>query len=271
MFAKMEDGGSAPVLRPWSGDGSEPFSLGMNLLAPFSNRISGGGFVFDGIFHELPANLEGEPFPIHGDAFQKAWCVDDHGPAFARLSLTDAGLGPFRYSAEVSYALEDGRLHTALALANEGPTLPFGGGLHPWFPRRQDTELEFFARQVWLEDAQHLPVRKVPLEDVPAWDFTASRLLPEGWINNAFCDWSGNARIVQQGFGIEVDIVAHAPLDTAIVYSPGAHADFFCFEPVSHAVDALNQPGMPGLVTLAPGERVSFSVSIGWRNAPSPA
>jgi aldose 1-epimerase len=54
-------------------------------------------------------------------------------------------------------------------------------------------------------------------------------------------------------------IAAAAPLGTAIVYSPGAAADFFCFEPVSHAVDAFNRPGNGGLL-LGPGETARAEV-----------
>ena len=50
------------------------------------------------------------------------------------------------------------------------------------------------------------------------------------------------------------------PLSTYIVYSPSDKADFFCFEPVTHPVDAHNLPGGPeanGLSILAPQEAVS--------------
>ena len=38
-----------PVLRPWSGDERNLFSLAHNVLVPFSNRISSGGFNWNGI------------------------------------------------------------------------------------------------------------------------------------------------------------------------------------------------------------------------------
>ena len=57
--------GRAPValLRPWDGAGP----LGCELLIPWSNRISGGGFEFDGRFHAVEPNIAGEALPIHGD------------------------------------------------------------------------------------------------------------------------------------------------------------------------------------------------------------
>ena len=83
--------------------------------------------------------------------------------------------------------------------------------------------------------------------------------MPPGWINNAFLEWDGRARIDWTDRDLSLDVTADAPLRTFIVYSPGASADYFCFEPVSHPVDAHNL-GEPiektGLVELAPGETI---------------
>jgi aldose 1-epimerase len=264
MDARLANGDTAAVLRPWGGPEAGLFGVGMNLLAPFSNRISGGGFSFDGTFHRIYPNLDGEAFPIHGDAFQRAWTVVEHGETFARLALEDGRIGPFRYSAEVLYRLKNGVLSTTLAMTNSGPSLPYGGGFHPWFPRRETTRLRFQAQRIWLEDDRHLPTDHVPLGDRPDWDFGQDRTLPDHWINNAFTDWDGTARIEQPEIGIAVTLRSAPLLGTVIVYSPDAASEFFCFEPVSHSVDAINQPGRPGLVTLAPGDSLEFSMTLGW-------
>ena len=55
---------------------------------------------------------------------------------------------------------------------------------------------------------------------------------------------------------------AEAPMSTYIVYSPAAETDFFCFEPVTHPVDAHNLPGgaeANGLIVLEPAEEMSIS------------
>ena len=47
------------------------------------------------------------------------------------------------------------------------------------------------------------------------------------------------------------------------VYSLDADCPIFCFEQVSHVIDALNLPGTPeetGLRVLAPGEETGMSV-----------
>jgi aldose 1-epimerase len=266
VTALLPEGREAPVLRPWARDSAAgQFALASNVLVPFSNRISGGGFTFDGIFHPVEPNLAGEPFPIHGDGFQKAWTIEERSDSTASLVLADGGIGPFRYDARQDFVLDDGTLRIELAIASRSPRpLPFGAGFHPWFPRLADTALRFLARQVWLEDARHLPTEELDISARPDWDFSTVRPLPKGWINNAFTGWDGIAAISQPSLGITVDIAASANLDVAIVYSPNADAAFFCFEPVSHPVDAHNLPGRPGLKALAQGESLSAAMTLHW-------
>lgn len=103
-----------PLFRPWPNGGStNPFELACNLLLPWSNRISAGGFTFDSKFHELLPNVAGEPFPIHGNGFSKEWDVDDLTQDKASLSLFSDGPGPYRYRAEVTYALAGQALEVA--------------------------------------------------------------------------------------------------------------------------------------------------------------
>lgn len=261
---------TVPVLRPWTGRPEDgPFALACNMLLPFSNRISGGGFPFGGTFHEIAPNLAGEPFPIHGDGFQKAWEVERADARSARLFLREGGIGPFRYEARLELRLEEDALDVRLAVTSTAARkLPFGAGFHPWFPRDAATTLRFPASGIWLEDERHLPTRRIGLAKRPQWDFSCARPQPEGWINNAFTGWSGEATVVQPLSGIAVDIGASSNLDTAILYSPGREADFFCFEPVSHAVDAHNQSGQPGLEILAAGETLAASMRLAWREIP---
>ena len=63
-----------------------PFALGLNLLIPFSNRISGGGFRHDGVFHALERNAA-DPYPIHGNAFSLPWSIRETTANRAVLTL----------------------------------------------------------------------------------------------------------------------------------------------------------------------------------------
>ncbi|TJW35642.1 MAG: aldose 1-epimerase, partial [Mesorhizobium sp.] len=264
--ALLPDGRTVPVLRPWTGNAVDgPFAFACNILVPFSNRISGGGFAFDGVFHEIAPNLAGETFPIHGDGFQRAWAIEAASGQTASLVLPGGEIGPFRYEARQGFHLKDGALHVELTVTNTAPRpLPFGAGFHPWFPRLAETMLCFQASQIWLEDARHLPTVQVDVAARPEWDYSAVRPLPRDWINNAFTHWPGIATINQPELGISIEIAASPNLDVAVVYSPGSGADFFCFEPVSHTIDAHNQPGYPGLKILAEGQSLAVQMTLRW-------
>lgn len=239
------------------GAGLGPNGPGLYALAPWSNRISGGGFWFDGIFHPLIANVAGEAFPIHGDAWQASWRVEGRENRRVRMSHAARGFGPFSYGAQLDYELFDDRLAVRLEIANQAAAaLPYGAGFHPWLPRTPGTRLRAPARSVWLEDERYLPTENVAIAARPEWDFAHSRALPAGWINNGFRGWDGRATVVWEDRGVALDILASSPIDTYIVYSPGADSSFFCFEPVTHAVDAHNLapgPEAHGLRVLAPG------------------
>jgi aldose 1-epimerase len=252
------------VLREWSGRAEDgPFALALNLLAPFSNRIA-GGFDFDGRRYDLAPNLPGEPFPIHGDAFQRAWKVAARSGRSVTLALPEGEFGPFRYAAQVVYRLAPGDIEIALRLTSQARVpLPFGGGFHPWFPRSAATRLRFDAAGHWPEDARHLPASKTP-EPVPSdrrWSEPAP--LPAGWINAGFSGWNGAAEITQGAGSVSVRLIAHN-LATIILFAPSREVGFFCLEPVSHPVNAHNLPGQPGLSTLHPGESLTWSLNLKW-------
>ena len=240
-----------------------PFDLACNLLVPWSNRISGGGFRFRGRFHALEPNLAGEPLPIHGNGFSSEWEVAGASGLSAALTLDSQGPGLYKYAAEVRYTLDTGALKVGFKVINRGPfALPFGLGLHPWFPRTQDTTLRARATNLSLEGPFHLPADQVPVSEREDWNFSRARRLPPGWINNEFSGWDGRAEIVwaDRGLRLQVDTEGNPNLNAYIVYSPSENASFFCFEPVTHLIDAHNRPGGPtthGLVVLHKGEELA--------------
>jgi aldose 1-epimerase len=242
---------------------ARPFDLALNLLVPWSNRISGGGFFFGSEFYRLEPNVPGERFPIHGNAFSRAWKIESRDSTSAALSLDSMRPGPFRYAARVAYELRGGALAVSLMARNAGPKpLPFGLGLHPWLPRTTETRLEAKAERVALENSEHLPAGELDVRAREDWNFATPRRLPQGWINNAFLGWDGRASVAWPDRRISVEVSAEAPVSTYILYSPGADADFFCFEPATHPVDAHNLPGgaeANGLTVLEPKEEMSIS------------
>ncbi|HVY21044.1 MAG TPA: aldose 1-epimerase [Bauldia sp.] len=253
-------GASVPIFKP----GTSEVSHGCQLLVPWSNRMSGGGFEFEGRFHPVEPNVPGVPFPSHGDGFQKRWRVVSTTATRAELALDDGSIGPYRYSARVVYALDNGALVASLHVENRAAfALPYGLGFHPWFLRTAGTQLRAPAERVWIVDERNLPTGVEHLASRSDWNFSAQARLPRGPVNNGFDGWNGKAEIIQQDDGIVISIDASLELRVYVLYSPSEEDSFFCFEPVSHPVDAHHGAG---LKRLAPGETMQATMRVSWRN-----
>lgn len=134
-------------------------------------------------------------------------------------------------------------------------------GLHPWLPRDADTSLRAESSGVWLETADHLSGSHTVLPS--DWNFNAERLLPAAWTNNAFSGWNGRATICWPTRQLELHIRA-PKLEYFILYTPVSQP-VFCFEPVTHPVDAhnLKEPwSHAGLRVLEPNASTSIHVSF---------
>ena len=218
----------------------DPNHLSCYPLVPWSNRIAEGGFHVDGRWVALPLNREEEPWPIHGSGWQRAWQVQSHTADEVQLSLRESSAAAYNYLATLRYALHDNALQVDLAVTNTGAAaMPFGLGLHPFFPRHGEVHLLAPAPGVWLNDGQTpLPIERVAVP--PEWDFRNERALPDQGLDHAFHAWTGEAMIrwpaLQLGLGIK------AEADAFVLYTPEGD-DFFCFEPVDHPINAVHLPG----------------------------
>lgn len=85
--------------------------------------------------------------------------------------------------------------------------------------------------------------------------------LPRSWVNNAFDGWDRRARITRPKDRITISLTASRALDVFILHSPSQDADFFCFEPVSHSVDAHHGEG---LTPLEHGAMLSANMRLDW-------
>jgi aldose 1-epimerase len=179
------------------------------------------------------------------------------------LELTSDGPGPYRYQATSEYTIDRSSLTMRLTVVSRTDLpLPFGLGFHPWLPRTAATLLKAPAATVWLESADHLPVCSAPVTLREDWDFSLPQTLPPAWVNNAFTGWTGQATIEWRDRALTLDVEGSDRLRTYLLYSPSKDADFFCFEPVTHVVDAHNLPDGPesgGLAILSEGESASVS------------
>lgn len=259
-FERTAGGAVQPLFRPWRAEPDDvalppdPNRLACYPLLPWSNRISRGGFVCEGRRIELPRNRGDEPWPIHGSGWQRPWRIEDSGEDYALLSLEEFARDGYCYRASLQYLLGADALDVRLSATNTGPwTLPFGLGLHPFFPRDPDTRLYAPAREVWLNDGRTPLPRQ--LATIPErWRFGGARPLPADCVDHGFAGWSGEAWICWPRRGLRLEL--RADVDRFVLYTP-KDADYFCFEPVDHAIDAVNLPGgagVHGMTLLASGQ-----------------
>ena len=249
--------GRLPAFRPLTGEPRHEHDLALYLLLPFSNRIGGGGFAWNGRWYGVQPNVAGEGCPLHGDAWQNPWTVVEQSQTQVRLQFSSRQMPPFLYDAEIIWSLEGTSLCGALTLTHRGKNaMIYGGGFHPWFLRDPDTELQAHAEGWWSEDPLHLPTHWHALANDDSSSFSSSRPLPREFINAGYTGWDGRANVSWPGRGLALRIQADVPLNRYVVYSPGEEAKFFCFEPVSHDVNAHNasSPLGAGLMALSEGE-----------------
>ena len=269
-FDWIAGGRTDPLFRPWSPDPNaptgvtpDPNTLACYPLLPWSNRIGGGSFEHDGRTISVPLNRPGEPYPIHGHGWLSAWSVVHEGDDEIGLTLERTDGAPYASRARQTYALHESALTIDLAIENTGTAaLPFGLGVHPFLPRDRDTRLVAPATGAWLSGADSLPHTHAPVPD--DWQFAQQRALPDTLIDHAFSGWTGRATIAWPARGLRLNVSAAVPY--YVLYTPPGQG-FFCFEPVDHAINAVNLPGgakRHGMTLLTPGtsltRRFSFAV-----------
>jgi aldose 1-epimerase len=237
-----------------------PGKLGCFPLVPWSNRIAEGGFDCPDGWQSLTPNSLTDPLPIHGSAWQQPWQVVSQSSNDVVLQLDSAT--PFAYRARQRFHLSEGRLSIELQVTHLADRAAWHGlGLHPYFPRTENTRLQAKAEQVWLCNVSKLPTERVAIPG--EWDFQQTKALPQTLVDNGFCNWDGHCLIQQPDLGYELECQASGS-DYYLLYCPVGLA-FFCIEPVSHPVNAHHLPGRPGLRLLEQGQSAELTFSLQYR------
>lgn len=258
---RAPSGEVVPLLVPL--DPADGFEGGCFVMAPFTNRIADGRFTFDGRDYAIPVNRPATGMAIHGPARQRAWRVAE--ATGDRVVLEDDFSDPaypWRYRADLVLSVARDGIALTLALTNTGATtLPFGIGLHPWFPRGADTTLTFRAAGRFAVDARALPVPPLtrPAEGALG-SFAEAVLAGAEGLDSCFADWDpAVAELAWRDSGVTATLAASGAFRHLHVYVP-ADRPVICAEPVSHLPDAINRPELgqgTGMTPLAPGEQIA--------------
>ncbi|WP_029987306.1 MULTISPECIES: aldose 1-epimerase [unclassified Serratia (in: enterobacteria)] len=247
------------ILRPTPAAATASGDCALFPMLPLANRVSGNAFHWQGRVCQLPASPVDERFFLHGDGWLLPWRQLEKTANYVTLVLESRVEALYHYRALLTYGLWDNVFSATLQVTHlaEIP-FPYGLGFHPFFARQPDTRIQFDCEGYWPECQHHLPGRwqsSLPAE----LDFQIAQT-PQGWINNAFSGWSGQAQLSTPSTGQRITLLSQTPY--LMVYQPASQADFICLEPQTHPVDAHNHPQLPGLRVLGAGESVTLAMRI---------
>lgn len=242
------------ILRPASAAPATPLDRAMIVMAPWCNRIGGGGVRVGDRFYPIAPNVDGFPMPLHGTAFQNLWTVADQRDTHLEMMLDAPATDNFSYQARISYTLSPTDLTVRLTVINTGrDPMPFGIGLHPWFATDDRTSLQFHATKQVMTDDSGLPTQIGNLVD----DFGIPRELPDGRIDHSFLGWGGCAKL--RNADSVVTMRSTAPI--LHVFSPSPSAEFCCLEPQTTFPNSANfEPN--GTSLLANNAEASLAMTI---------
>jgi aldose 1-epimerase len=263
--------GLLDLWRPWDGHTPDLYRLASFAMVPWSNRISGGGFTHDGKFHAMRPNRAGEPYPIHGDGWLQPWKLTQPDADTMVMTLQSHHFdgNPYDYEAVQTFRLVQGGLDQQLQVRHLGrEPLPYGLGLHPWFPRTPATRITAPVQGVWLCGDDPLPIAHT--QDFPAgWNLGDGVQAHGTLIDNGYTGWGGEAVITWPEHGMQLSVAmpdfeceGGAAQHYCLIYRP-PQGPAFCFEPITQPIDAFHLPGRPGLRVLGEGEGCGLNVR--WR------
>ena len=249
--------GSLPVLVS-----AEPETLtsgwpsGCFVLVPYSNRLGGRQFHWQGQAHALALNNSRSVHAMHGVAWARRWQVLDAQASAAQLAYqhTPDADWPFAFTVRQHLVLAPDHLSLHLELLNTD-TRPQPGGLgwHPYFPKRPGSRLQVALSQRWASD----PLTELPTAPVPQAGIDAE--VAQLDVDHCYEGWPGQATLHDAALTLQL----RASLPYLVIFTP-RDKPFFCVEPVSHVNNALNMadPLAHGLRALAPGEAMQASFSV---------
>ena len=233
-------------------------------LIPFSNRVENGRFDFAGATVRLRENVPGTRHALHGHGWQAEWHLIDRNEATCSLAFRHEATAhwPWTYEGTQTFTIEERALHIRLCIRNLSRTsMPCGLGFHPFLPAHAGSRLQLDAQRVWNGSAREFPRELVPVP-APLSFGEGPPISQRVGTDHCFHGWRRRAVVTSGRSDHTVVIEGCENTDYVIVYVPGA--SYFCVEPVTHAVNAMNldDPTAAGLWTLEPDAAREISTSI---------
>lgn len=205
-------------------------------LVPFSGRIKDAKFHHDGRQIQLNPNPP-ELHALHGDGWKSSWKVVKQGDSYITLQLENPERGwPWNYMAQYSIACEKNNVRLELSYTNlSEEVIPVGLGFHPWF--LSDAYIKTQLETRWNIDDRYLFTDKTDTKE----EYTGNNFLDVSNLDlvHGFSGWNQQAEIKWKTHPYKIKLRASKNLKHAVLYTQHPSKDW-CFEPVSHSVDAFN-------------------------------
>jgi galactose mutarotase-like enzyme len=220
---------------------------GIPVLFPIAGALAGDTY---------PADRQSYSLPQHGFARRLPWGVRQAEDSLLVVGLTssDATLRqyPWRFDSQLTFSLADARLDLEFDVENrDSRPMPVHLGYHPYFrvpqAKKAEARVETDATHGWDNRVK----REVPFT---GFDFTA----PE--VDLHLRDHSRQGTVLHRGEGLRPVTLSWSPEFRTLVVWTLQGRDFVCVEPWTAPAGALATG--EGLLTVAPGERLSLSFSI---------
>jgi aldose 1-epimerase len=232
---------------------------GIPFLAPWANRIPGGGFHANGKWYAFNESLgvlrmHPEHVAIHGMlTASNLWQVADAGAdstgawVVSRLEFWRyppmMANWPFAHHYEMTYMLAGGELEISIAVKNvSSEPMPVVIGFHPYFtipgvPRSECTA-HIPARSAVVVDERLCATGELRVNSLPDPTPLANHLLDDGF-TDLNREPGGDAIFWLEGRGRRIEVAFGPKWQVGVVYAPSGH-EFICFEPMAAITNGVN-------------------------------
>ncbi|WP_165856298.1 aldose 1-epimerase [Marinobacter sp. JSM 1782161] len=254
------------------------------ILAPYSNRLADGRYVFDGAEHQF-AKRDDDGNSLHGLVMDAVWQAGQIEPGADRIAveLTCDTLRsaeqpgyPFHVHLSARFELSGDGLRLTLTARNDGESdAPLGLGWHPYLrlpgQALADCRLTLPHTERIVSDA-----RLIPLPGNDAYqhvrgtehDFCApGRALAQSRLDDCYWGPNGNGGLVSTLTGSDGrSLTLTQDRGVVQVYTghslPADQPSGLAIEPNEFMPDAFNRPELARAIRLVPGAERSFGASL---------
>ena len=259
-----------------------PFGAGNAILFPWPGRVAGGSFDWAGREVRLPVNEVVRGHALHGLTYKHEFRVVRRGPYYlvaeldSRLVPELKQAWPWDFILRIDCEIGNGLRYRATVENVGAYPMPFGFGLHPYFPapftkagNRSEVKVKLPTRQIWQLGDNLIPPG--PREAAAGrFDFVKGRELGEHTYDDAFSDPIRDsdeicsATLADPKAGLKIEVSASADFGEWLLYAPPAR-QVVAIEPYTCAPNAfqMSRRGIDcGVRELAPGSSWEGAVQI---------